>query len=189
MKRLFFLVYSIMGVTCFAQQPVQNFSLTNVADGNTVSLEGFQSCNGLVVLFTSNECAFDSYYTGRIKSLISNYKDRIQFLLINSYTEPAESIDKMKTKYTSWTPGVPYLADKDQTAMECLGAKKSPEVFLLKNTGGKYFIVYSGAIDDNPQVATDVKQFYLKDAIENLLANQKADLNNIRAVGCSIRRK
>ncbi|HMR58033.1 MAG TPA: hypothetical protein PKC10_11970 [Cyclobacteriaceae bacterium] len=83
----------------------------------------------------------------------------------------------------------PYLADKDQIAMEILGARKSTEVFLLSTAGAKLNIVYSGAIDDNPQVAKDVKQFYLKDAMDKLLAGQKIEIANQRAAGCSIRRK
>ena len=72
---------------------------------------------------------------------------------------------------------------------DILGAKKSPEVFLLKNTGGKFMIVYQGALDDNPQMASDVKQNFLKTSIDKLLAGQKIDVPVMRAVGCSIRKK
>ena len=61
---------------------------------------------------------------------------------------------------------IPYLADKDQKAMEAFGARKSPEVFLLTTVNGKFNIVYSGAIDDNPQAASDVNQHFVKDAID-----------------------
>ena len=84
---------------------------------------------------------------------------------------------------------VPYLADKDQVAMNALGVKKSPEVFLLKYSGGKFTIAYNGAIDDNPQVAKDVNQKFLKDAIDKMLGGQKIEVASNRAVGCSIRRK
>ncbi len=82
--------------------------------------------------------------------------------------------------------GVPYLADKEQKAMENFGARKSPEVFLLSP---QLNIVYSGAIDDNPQVATDTKQNYLKDAIDKFLAGQKIEVANNRVLGCTIKRK
>jgi hypothetical protein len=182
-------VWTFLNFTVVARQTVQNFTLPNVADNSMVSLEGFQSCSGMVVLFISNDCAYDGYYISRVKSLIDTYKGKIQFLLVNSYTEPNEAVDKMKIKYTNWGLGVPYLADKDQAAMNCLSAKKSPEAFLLKNNGGKYVLFYSGAIDDNPQVANDVKQNFLKDAIDKLLSGQKIDVANNRAVGCSIRKK
>jgi hypothetical protein len=69
-----------------------------------------------------------------------------------------------------------------------LDAKKTPEVFLLKPTAGKFMVFYAGALDDNPQVGTDVKQDYLKNNIDKLLAGQLSD-ENVRAVGCSVRRR
>src|SRR6185436_18111291 len=143
----------------------------------------------VVVIFTSNECAFDNYYTTRIRSLIEGYAGRIQFLLINAHLEPAESAGQMTMKYKTWGLNVPYLGDKDQLAMDILGARKSPEAFLLQKSAGKYFLVYKGLIDDNPQVASDVKQHYLKDGMDKLLAGQKITVPEMRAIGCSIRRK
>lgn len=168
---------------------VQNFTLTNVADESMVSLEGFNSCAGLVVIFTSNECAYDNYYTARLKVLTEVYAGKIQFLLINSYLEPEESVEKMKAKYAFWGMNVPYLADKEQTALECLGAKKSPEAFLLKNNNGKYTVVYSGAIDDNPQVSAAVREKYLRSSIDKLLKGEPIDVPNVRAAGCTIRKE
>jgi AhpC/TSA family len=171
------------------QTPIQNFTLTNVADGSVVSLEGFPTCSGMVIIFTSNVCPYDGYYTARIKHLVSTYQGKIQFLLINSYQEAEESADKMKAAYDKWTLPVPYLADKDQVAMECLGAKKSPEVFLLKSVIGKYTTVYSGALDDNAQASVAVTETYLRSAIDKLLAGQPISVVTARAVGCTIRKK
>lgn len=183
------LLFALTATPLMAQTPVQNFSLVNVVDNSTVSLDGYSSCRGIVVLFTGNECAYDSYYTARIKAMIDVYKGKIQFLLVNSYVEPAESIDKMKAFYTLWGMGVPYLADKDQVAMECLNARKTPEAFLLQNADGKLTVTYSGAIDDNPQVSAAVQDKYLRQAIDKLLAGQAIEVSSVRAVGCSIRRK
>ncbi len=175
-----------ISATCQAQPGIQNFSLTNVLDGKPNSLDQYAS-SPVVVLFTSNECPFDNYYKGRIKEMISSYSGKVQFLLINSYPTPEESAEKMAIHLSDLS--APYLADKDQTVMENFGAKKSPEVFVLKSAGGKFTVMYSGAIDDNPQVSTDVKQNYLKDVIDKVLSGQKIEVISNRAVGCSIRRK
>lgn len=177
----------LIGHGSIAQTPVQNFKLTNVVDDKPVSLDQFSSSDGIVVLFTSNECPFDNYYKDRVKEMISTYNGKIQFLLVNSNIEPEESVEKMRIHYTDMN--VPYLADKDQLVLNLLGAKKSPEAFLLKNSGGKSVVVYSGAIDDNPQVPKDANQKFLKDAIDKMLGGQKIDVINNRAVGCTIRRK
>jgi hypothetical protein len=181
------LTFVVSAVIAFGQQPINPFALTNVADGSRVSLDNYSI--PVVVIFTSNECAFDNYYTNRIKSLIGWYEGKIQFLLINAHIEPEESTEKMELEYKAWGLDVPYLADKDQLAMDILGARKSPETFLLQKTAGQYFIVYKGLIDDNPQVASDVKQNFLKESIDTLLAGQKITVPEMRAIGCSIRRR
>ena len=189
MKNVLFLCFAITSLSLDAQTHVQNFTLTNVADGTTLSLETYSNAAGVVVLFTSNECPYDHYYLDRIKNLINTYSGKIQFLLINSYQEPEESEDKMKEAFGKWGLNAPYLADKDQTLMTSLGAKKSPEVFLLKNEGKEHVIIYSGAIDDNPQMGTAVNQPHLKIAIDKLLSTNRLEILSERAVGCTIRRK
>jgi peroxiredoxin len=181
----FFLITISLGLK--AQTPIQNFTLTNVVDGKMISLDQYSSSNAVVVMFTSNECPFDNYYKDRIKEMIGVYAGKVQFLLVNSYIESEESVEKMHIHYSDLN--VPYLADKDQLAMNALGAKKSPEVFLLKISGGKFMTAYSGAIDDNPQVSKDVNQKFLKDAIDKMLSGQKIEVTNNRAVGCSMRKK
>jgi len=170
-------------------QPVPNFSLRNVADNSVISLEGYTSCAGVAVIFTSNECAYDDFYKTRIKALVDQYKNKVQFLLVNAHVDAEESVDAMKAEYASWNVSIPYLADKDQTVMQILGARRSPEVFLLKHNAGKYTLAYSGAIDDNPQMAADVKQHHLRTAIEQLLAGQAVEPAQVRPVGCTIRKK
>ena len=171
-----------------AQTYVQNFSLINVADGTTVTLDSYPSCSGLAVIFTSNACPYDLYYTERLRNLVSSYKEKIQFVLINAHPEPAEAPDLMKAAYEGWSLPIPYLSDKDQTAMDNFGARKSPEVFLLKRSGEKYTVTYHGALDDNPQAPKAVTDSYLKKAIDSLLTGQEAS-QATRPVGCSIRKK
>jgi len=184
---LSFLVVMIANQHSNAQATVQNFTLTNVADGKSVSLDQFSSSSAVVILFTSNECPFDNYYKDRIKEMINSYAGKVQFLLVNSNTEPDESAEKMAIHYTDLN--APYLSDKDQAVMNLFNARKSSEAFLLKSSGGKFSVAYSGAIDDNPQVPKDVNQKFLKDAIDKTLSGQKIDVPTNRAVGCSIRKK
>jgi peroxiredoxin len=187
MKKLILYLLIMAGGYAQAQTDILNFSLTNVVNGKTVSLDQYNSLAAVVVLFTGNECPYDNYYKDRVKQLIDSYSGKIQFLLVNSYDDPQETPEKMAIHYTDL--GVPYLADKDQTVMSNFGARKSPEVFLLKPTGGKFSIAYSGAIDDNPQVATDTKQNYLKEAIDKTLAGQIVQVVNNRTMGCTIKKK
>jgi thioredoxin-related protein len=172
----------------FAQQ-VQNFSLLNVLNNQTVSLDTYPSCAGLVIIFTSNSCPYDEHYRNRVKKLITDVQDKVPVILVNSNTEIAESNENMTKKAQQMGWKVPYLADKDQLLMQQLGATKSPQAFLLKNTNGNFSVVYNGAIDDNAQVEADVRRSYLKDAIDIMLANQPITTPEVRPAGCTIRRK
>ena len=168
------------------QQDVSPFKLPDVVSGKMISLDQF-SGKVVVVIFTSNDCPFDNYYRERIAALIGQYGNRATFLLINAHLDPQEAEAPMKQKASGWGFGVPYLSDKSQTAMDALGARRSPEVFLLKPANGTFTVYYSGAIDDNPQEASAVVGDYLRDALENLLAGKPAG-PTVRAAGCSIRK-
>jgi hypothetical protein len=172
----------------FAQQ-VSNFSLTNVVNGKPISLDTYPSCSGVAIIFTTNACPYDEYYRGRIVKLSNEYQDRVPILLVNSSTDPVESAENMTKKAQQLGLKIPYLSDKDQLLMQQLHASKSPQVFLLKNDGGKFHVVYSGAIDDNAQVEADVRRSYLKDAIDIMLTNQKIATPEVRPVGCTIKKK
>jgi hypothetical protein len=140
----------------------------------------------IVVIFTSNVCAYDGYYADRLKTMFNAYRSNVQFLLVNSLQEAEESADQMKSKSDLWALGVPYLADKDQVWMKELGARKTPEVFVMDSD---FKVVYSGAIDDNPQVASAAKEKYLKEVLDKLIAGKTVDVAAVRVVGCSIRVK
>lgn len=174
-----------LSLNCTAQV-VQNFSLINVTDGKTVSLEDYSSSSGVVIIFSSQTCPYDGYYHSRIKELAETYNSKTPLLLINSNL--ADSVAQMKSYAEKHKLSIPYLADKDQKAFASLNPRKNPECFLLKNTGGKFTIVYHGAIDDNPQTAAAVTHTYLKDAINKLLAGDKIEVPEVRPVGCSIRK-
>jgi hypothetical protein len=168
-------------------QELKNFQLTNVLNNQVVSLDTYPSCEGMVIIFTSNSCPYDEYYRNRIAKLAQNYHERVPVLLVNS--NPDEANEAMLKKAKQLSLSLPYLADKDQLLMTNLNAKKSPEAFLLKNSNGKFSVVYHGAIDDNPQVESDVRQNYLRDAVDILLSKQSITTPEVRPVGCNLKKK
>ena len=174
--------------TSVVAQPIQNFSLTNVKNDKVVSLNNYTSSKGVVVIFTSNDCPFDQYYLQRIIELHEATSATVPVLLINSHAGDEETPSAMKSFANSNSIPMPYLADKDQKVLTQFDAKKSPEAFLLKNVSGKFTIVYRGAIDDNPQVADEAVDTYLKTAITQMMGGEKIEQTEIRPVGCSIRK-
>jgi AhpC/TSA family len=181
-----FLFLFLISFALQAQSTVENIILSNAVDGSELSLYTYM---GVVIIFVSNVCPYDNYYGERIKGLINSYSGRIKFLLINAYQEAEESPDKMKEAYSRWGLSIPYLSDKDQLALNMLGAKKSPEAFVIRGSSGKYAVTYNGPIDDNAQSAAAVTRSYLKEAIENQLVGKSSELSNLRTIGCTIRKK
>lgn len=188
MKHIFSIyIFIISSFGSFAQQ-IENFTLTDSRDGNEVSLNDFSDSKGVVVIFTSNVCPYSVYYEGRITQLVSDFKGRgVQFLLVNSHIEAKESQDEMANKLSTWGLGIPYLADKQQKILNLFGARKSPEAFVLSKKSGAFEVFYKGAIDNNPQVASDVKDQYLRQNIEAILSGKPASSGG-RPIGCTIKR-
>ena len=181
-------IVTFISLSAVSAQTVKDFSLQNAANGKMVSLQDFKSSAGVAIIFTSNVCPFSVYYEGRITQLVADYKNKgIQFILINSHLESKESETEMANKWSAWGIRIPYLIDKDQAILTALGARKSPEVFLLKNSGGNFEIYYKGSIDNNPQVASDVKDQYLKDNIDLMLQGKPAKSGG-RPIGCMVKR-
>lgn len=189
MKNFILLLLFVFSLDASAQKPVKTFTLIDMNTGTAISLDSYASFAGVVVIFTSNECPYDAYYTDRLATLIKAYSGKIPFLLVNAHLDPEESAEKMKSKATSWPFAVPYLADKDQVAMSALGGKRSPEAFLLKHVKENFVVLYAGAIDDNPQEPAAVTTQHLRNAIDNILAGKPVAHSEERAVGCSIRKK
>ena len=188
MKKLLMFLLCVLTVNLFAQQ-VNNFSLLNVNNNQMVSLDTYPSCAGMAIIFTGNNCPYDEYYRNRIAKLSQTYQDRVPVLLINSLPDPGESVENMLKKAKQLNLTIPYLADKDQALMANLDARKTPEAFLLKNENGKFSVVYRGSIDDNAQVEADVRHYYLRDAIDIMLTNQKIATPEVRPVGCNLKKK
>lgn len=172
-------------------QTIANFELQDVISGTEFKLSDFQKKKAVVVIFFSNQCAYAIHYTDRIMHLQQKFKNQgVEVVLINSNSvayAPDESPAKMKKTAAEYQLTLPYLSDKQQQVRDIFGAKRTPEAFLLKPVATGFSVVYHGAIDDNPQVETDVYHHYLNDAVLSLLSGNPIKNNNNRPVGCLIK--
>lgn len=173
---------------------IENFTLTNTINNRSVSLSDYANTKGVVIIFTSNYCPYSKLYEDRIIALAGQFENQgVKFLMVNSNTS-ADNIDdtvEEMSRYArekNWQ--IPYLADKEHTVSSRLGATKTPEAFVLQNTGNGAFIVkYKGAIDDNPQLPNAATAFYLKDAINAVLNKRNLAIVDKRATGCMIKKE
>ena len=190
MKKLFLLVI-LLGVICQmqtvqGQTKVENFTLTNLLDDTSVSLDTYKEANCVAIFFTSSRCPYTKSYKTRIIDLAKKYEaSGVQFILINteSIDEPSDLMYESAREYN-----LPYLFDKGLAVSNQFQASKTPEVFILENHLGDFVVKYFGAIDDNPQMAEEVSQHYADEAIKAVIEKQNLPYTEQKPSGCIIRR-
>jgi peroxiredoxin len=173
---------------------IENFTLINTINNRPVSLSDFASNKGVVIVFTSNYCPYSKLYEDRVIELANQFENQgVKFLLVNSNTSVDnidDTVEEMAKHAKEKGLQIPYLADKEHMLSNRLGASKTPEVFVLQNTGNGAFIVkYKGAIDDNPQLPNAVTAYYLKDAINAVVNKRNLAVVEKRPTGCMIRKE
>ena len=163
-------------------QVIGDFSLTDIQNDQKISLSDFTSKKAVVVIFTSTSCPFDNYYSERMKELARDYSQRnVQVLFVNS--SPGETPKPGEISGLN----APYLDDRQQVVMRLLNASKTPEAFILIPVNGGFRKIYQGAIDNNPQVAEDVKKPYLRQNLDDILSGESLTYADVIPVGCRIR--
>jgi peroxiredoxin len=167
-----------------------DFSLKNI-DGDKISLEDYKQAKGFVLLFTCNHCPYSVAYEDRIIALDKKYKN-LGYPVIainpnNPKEYPTDSFELMKVRAREKGFSFPYLLDEGQKIYPQYGATKTPHVFLLQKEDNEYIVKYTGAIDDNYQDATAVKNNYLENALQSLLRGEGIALTTSVAIGCRIK--
>jgi len=166
-----------------------DFLLQSV-DGKMYSMSDYKDAKGFIVVFTCNHCPFAVKYEDRIIDLAKRYKSKGYVLLaINPNdpdAQPADSFELMQVRAKEKGFTFPYLFDEGQKVYPQYGATKTPHVFLLNKN---LIVKYIGAIDDNVDEPSEVKEKFLENAIAALDKNQEPKPSVTKAIGCSIKVK
>ena len=167
-----------------------DFKLMNV-DGSMVSLSDYPDTKGYIVIFTTNHCPYSVAYEDRINDLDQQYKEKgypvIAINPNNPQSYPEDSFENMKIRAMEKNFTFPYLFDYGQKIYPQYGATKTPHVFLLEKENNKNIVKYIGAIDDNYKDAAKVKNHFLENAVDALLAGEEIEKKTTVAIGCSIK--
>lgn len=170
----------------------QDFKLKNT-EGKWVSLADYNKAKGFVVIFTCNHCPYAIAYEDRIIALHAKYEALgYPVVAINPNdpeVQPEDSYELMKVKAKEKGFKFNYLFDEGQKIYPAFGATRTPHVFVLQNENKKLVVKYIGTIDDSSRDASAVTKTYLADALDALIAGKKVELDNTKAVGCSIKVK
>lgn len=169
-----------------------DFKLKNV-DGKMVSLSDFKAAKGFIVVFTCNHCPYAKKYEDRIIALDKMYKDKgYPVIAINPNdpsVQPQDGFVEMQTRAKEKGFTFPYLVDEGQKIYPIYGATKTPHVYVLKKENGKNIVRYIGTIDNNYENPNDVSEYYVQDAVNQLLKNEPVKTEKTVAIGCTIKVK
>jgi len=169
---------------------VANFRLPNV-DGREVALTDYAGGKGVIVVFTCNSCPYAKAYEERIIELHRTFAPKgFPVLAIQPNAperSPEDSFEKMQQRAQEKGYPFAYVWDRSQEIARAFGARRTPQVYLLRNAGGRFVVEYIGAIDDNTRDAAAVTRRYVAEAIEALLQGKEPPVRETRAIGCTIK--
>jgi len=103
--------------------------------------------------------------------------------------EPDDSFENMQKLSIEKKYSFPYLFDETQLTAKTYGATKTPHVYILQKVGLEYVVKYIGAIDDNYEDEKSVKEKYVENALDNLIAGKPVNPETTKAIGCGIKWK
>lgn len=195
---LFFAALVLATLTAFIHEggykqgdKATDFKLKGI-DGKTSSLADWKDTKGFIVVFTCNHCPYAVKYEDRINALHKKYAPLgYPVVAINSNDSiqyPEDSYSNMQLRAKQKSFAFPYLLDETQEIAKTYGAAKTPHVYILKKE--KDLIVkYIGAIDDNTDDVSAVKEKYAEAAVDALLAGKEVKVPFTKAIGCGIKWK
>ncbi|GAB5408736.1 MAG: thioredoxin family protein [Balneolaceae bacterium] len=168
--------------------PKPNQKVSDVS-GRSITLNEVAQENGILVLFTCNTCPWVTKWEDRYAELSSITKqNKIGMIALNpneGYRQRGDGLDDMVKRVRKANYDFPYALDKDHQIADAFGVTRTPQVYLFNDN---LELVYVGAIDDNANSAISVKENYLKDAIQQLMAGEQPKRQNTKSVGCTVKR-
>lgn len=140
------------------------------------------------VIFHCNHCPYAQAWESRLIQVQRDYAGRgVQLVLINANDPvkyPGDSFEQMQRRAQDKQYPFPYLVDETQEVAKQYGATRTPEIFLFDE---KRILRYHGAPDDNYEDVNAVRQPYLRDALDALLAGTAPRIRETKPVGCTIK--
>lgn len=159
-------------------------------DDKKYSLSSFDDNKALIIIFSCNHCPYVQAYEGRIKQIQEDYKNKgVIVIAINSNEDkgyPEDSFENMKKRAVEQKFNFLYLRDEDQSVARAYDATHTPEIFLFDKARK---LAFHGKIDDNWQEPNRVQNYYLRNALDELLAGKEISVPETFTIGCTIKWK
>lgn len=165
--------------------------------GREMHIEEIGKKTGALLIFSCNTCPFVVGNGDKSEGWENRYNDiqqladklDIGFALINSNEAKRENEDSFEemvkhAKEMNYKE-ITYLLDEKHKVADLLNALTTPHVFLFDNQNK---LVYTGAIDDNVDKKSEVKEHWLSNAMNALAEGTEITTEKTKNTGCSIKR-
>jgi peroxiredoxin len=167
--------------------PMADVKLKNVND-KEVTLASLVGEKGTLVVFTCNACPWVKLWEQRVAE-IGNAALAAGFgvVAINSNDPSANAEDgfgEMKKRSKALKLKFPYVVDGTSDVARAFGATRTPEAFVF-GADGK--LVYHGTVDDSPKDVAAIKNFWLRDAVNEVAEGKAVTTAETKAFGCTIK--
>ena len=166
--------------------PAATAKLLNV-DGHELLLAKVVGEKGTLVIFSCNHCPWVKAWEDRLVAIGNAYSARgVGVIAVNSNDPrayPEDGLTQMQDQARAKNYLFPYVVDTTSEVGRVFGATHTPEAFLFDSSGR---LVYHGAIDDNARNAERVQHHYLRDALDSVLAGKPPEVQETKALGCTI---
>jgi peroxiredoxin len=164
-----------------------DFELIEPATGKTIASRSLQPYAPAVIVFTTNHCPHAQAWEGRLLQIARDYVGRVSMVMISANDPVVQSEntpENLAKRAKERDYPVPYLYDEDQSAALAYGARRTPHAFVFDANSR---LAYQGTVDDNQEEPEAVKVPYLRDAIEAVLADRPAPIEQTAPEGCGIK--
>lgn len=172
-----------------ATMPASHMRMRVAGKNETTCLNDVATKKGLIVMFSCNTCPYVIKAQEHTKEIMKYAREKgVGMIILNSNEAQRGDDDSpmaMEDYYHRQQYTVPYVMDQGSMLADIFGATHTPEVFLFD---GDNKLVYKGAMEDDPSDPPSSKHFYIKEAIDNMLANAPITPKVTRSIGCSIKR-
>lgn len=169
-----------------------DFSLPDTQSGKQLGLQDLKGEQGTIVMFICNHCPYVLHIKQQLIAIAQQYAMLgISTIAISSNdveSHPQDAPDKMQQLMTEWGhPFAAYLYDENQQVAKAYQAACTPDIYLFD---ANLVCVYRGRLDSStPKNDEPVNGEDLRNALDNLLARQPINLEQIPSIGCNIKWK